>query len=111
MRRNEQGAVFVRDVATIVDGADITTAHALANGLRTVYLPVTKRGDASTLAVVDLVKQNIPEFQKILPDDIKVSYVFDQPLVRYAPITSNETNMIPAYQSVRRARILTAAPS
>ena len=78
LRRNEQGAVFVRDVATIVDGADITTAHALANGLRTVYLPVTKRGDASTLAVVDLVKKNIPEFQKILPDDIKVSYVFDQ---------------------------------
>ena len=78
LRRNEQGAVFVRDVATIVDGADITTAHALANGLRTVYLPVTKRGDASTLAVVDLVKKNIPEFQKILPEDIKVSYVFDQ---------------------------------
>ncbi len=78
LRRNEQGAVFVRDVATIIDGADITTAHALANGLRTVYLPVTKRADASTLAVVDLVKKNIPEFQKILPDDIKVSYVFDQ---------------------------------
>ena len=50
----------------------------LANGLRTVYLPVTKRGDASTLEVVELVKKNIPEFQKILPDDIKVTYVFDQ---------------------------------
>ncbi len=78
LRRNDQGAVFVRDVASIVDGADVTTGHALANGLRTVYLPVTKRGDASTLEVVDLVKKNIPEFQKILPDDIKVSYVFDQ---------------------------------
>lgn len=78
LRRNEQGAVFVRDVASIVDGADVTTGHALANGLRTVYLPVTKRGDASTLEVVDLVKKNISEFQKILPDDIKVSYVFDQ---------------------------------
>ncbi|MDP3069103.1 MAG: efflux RND transporter permease subunit [Opitutaceae bacterium] len=78
LRRGKQGAVFLRDVATVSDGADTTTAHALANGLRTVYLPVTKRGDASTLAVVDLVKKNIPEFQKILPDDIKVSYVFDQ---------------------------------
>ena len=78
LRRNDQGAVFVRDVATIVDASDVVTSHALANGLRTVYLPVTKRGDASTLAVVDLVKKNIPEFQKILPDDIKVSYVFDQ---------------------------------
>lgn len=78
LRRTEGGAVFLRDVATVDDAADITTAHALANGLRTVYLPVTKRGDASTLSVVELVKKNIPEFQKILPDDIKVSYVFDQ---------------------------------
>jgi multidrug efflux pump subunit AcrB len=78
LRKTEQGAVFVRDVATIEDGADVTTSYALANGRRTVYLPVTKRSDASTLAVVDLVKKNIPEFQKILPDDIKVNYVFDQ---------------------------------
>ncbi|MBI5768498.1 MAG: efflux RND transporter permease subunit [Verrucomicrobia bacterium] len=78
LRRGDDGAVFVRDVATIVDASDVVTGHALANGLRTVYLPVTKRGDASTLAVVELVKKNIPEFQKILPDDIKVSYVFDQ---------------------------------
>jgi multidrug efflux pump subunit AcrB len=78
LRTTAQGAVFLRDVATVEDGADVITSHALANGLRTVYLPVTKRGDASTLSVVDLVKKNIPEFQKILPDDIKVSYVFDQ---------------------------------
>jgi multidrug efflux pump subunit AcrB len=78
LKRTEAGAVFLRDVATVEDGADVVTSHALANGLRTVYLPVTKRGDASTLAVVELVKKNIPEFQKILPDDIKVSYVFDQ---------------------------------
>ncbi|MSU51119.1 MAG: efflux RND transporter permease subunit [Opitutus sp.] len=87
LRRNDQGAVFVRDVATISDAADVTTGHALANGLRTVYLPVTKRGDASTLSVVDLVRKNIPEFQKILPDDIKVSYVFDQ-----SPVVNRSIN-------------------
>ncbi|MEY4686767.1 MAG: Swarming motility protein SwrC [Verrucomicrobiota bacterium] len=78
IRRTEQGAVYMRDVATIEDAADVTTSYALANGRRTVYLPVTKRADASTLEVVRLVKENIPEFQKILPEDIKVSYVFDQ---------------------------------
>ena len=78
LRRQGDRAVFLRDVGTVDDAADVVTSHALANGLRTVYLPVTKRGDASTLAVVDLVRKNIPEFQKILPDDIKVSYVFDQ---------------------------------
>jgi multidrug efflux pump subunit AcrB len=78
LRRGENGAVFLRDVATVDDAADVVTGHALANGLRTVYLPVTKRSDASTVAVVDLVRKNIPEFQKILPEDMKVDYVFDQ---------------------------------
>ena len=83
LKRTAQGAVFVRDVATISDSADITTSYALSNGKRTVYLPVTKRADASTLDVVNLVKKNIPEFQKLLPDGIKVSYAFDQsPVVK-----------------------------
>ncbi len=70
--------VFVRDVAQVSDGADIVTSYALVNGRRTVYIPVTKRADASTLAVVDLVKKNIPKFQSVLPADVKVSYEFDQ---------------------------------
>ncbi|HEX4602717.1 MAG TPA: efflux RND transporter permease subunit [Candidatus Angelobacter sp.] len=71
-------AVFVRDVAQVVDGADIVTSYALVNGRRTVYIPVTKRADASTLAVVNLVKENLPKFQSVLPSDVHVSYEFDQ---------------------------------
>jgi multidrug efflux pump subunit AcrB len=78
LKRTAHGMVYVRDLATVADSADVTTAYALANGRRTVYLPVTKRADASTLDVVNLVKKNVPEFQKLLPDGIKVSYVFDQ---------------------------------
>jgi multidrug efflux pump subunit AcrB len=40
--------------------------------------PVTKRADASTLSVVNLVKQNLPKFQSVLPGDVKVNYEFDQ---------------------------------
>jgi multidrug efflux pump subunit AcrB len=71
-------AVFLRDVADIVDASDIVTCYALVNGRRTVYIPVTKRSDASTLSVVGLVKESIPKFQNVLPDDVKVSYEFDQ---------------------------------
>ena len=62
----------------MADGADIVTSYALANGKRTVYMPVTKRADASTLSVVELVKANIPKFKQVLPDDIEVTYEFDQ---------------------------------
>jgi multidrug efflux pump subunit AcrB len=78
LRKGVYPTVFVRDVAQVVDGADIVTSYALVNGRRTVYIPVTKRADASTLAVVNLVKQNIPKFQSVLPSDVRVSYEFDQ---------------------------------
>src|SRR5213078_2200970 len=42
------------------------------------YIPVTKRSDASTLTVVNLVRKNIPKFQNVVPADVKVSYEFDQ---------------------------------
>src|SRR5262249_10227796 len=70
--------IFLRDVGAVEDAADIQTGYALVDGRRTVYIPVTKRADASTLAVVGLVKQNLPRFQSVLPDDITVSYQFDQ---------------------------------
>src|SRR6266581_359827 len=41
-------SVYVRDVASIENGADVTTGYALINGKRSVYIPVTKRTDAST---------------------------------------------------------------
>jgi multidrug efflux pump subunit AcrB len=70
--------IFIRDVGSVEDGADIQTGYALVNGRRTVYIPVTKRADASTLAVVQAVKANLPRFQSVLPDDVEVSYQFDQ---------------------------------
>lgn len=70
--------VFVRDVATITDGSDIVTSYANINGRRTVYVPVTKRADASTLSVVNLIKENMPKFQAAVPEGITVSYEFDQ---------------------------------
>jgi multidrug efflux pump subunit AcrB len=78
LRTGTYPTVFLRDVGKVQDGADIQTGYALVNGQRTVYIPVTKRADASTLSVVDLVQKNLPRFQSVLPDDVKVSYEFDQ---------------------------------
>ena len=70
--------VYLRDVATIEDSTDIPTGYALVNGRRAVYILVTKRADASTLAVVNEVKANLPKMQAVLPEDIDVSFEFDQ---------------------------------
>ena len=70
--------VYIKDVATVSLGADITTSYALINGKRSVYIPVTKRADASTWDVVQRVKEALPDMQAAIPADIKVSYEFDQ---------------------------------
>jgi multidrug efflux pump subunit AcrB len=70
--------VSIRDIGTVSDSTDIPTAYALVNGRRAVYIPVTKRPDASTLDVVNEVKANLGRFQALVPDDIKVSYELDQ---------------------------------
>src|SRR5438874_5313040 len=78
IRPGSYPAIFLRDVAEVSDASDIVTSYALVNTNRTVYIPVTKRADASTLSVVNLVKKNIPKFQAVVPADVKVSYEFDQ---------------------------------
>jgi len=76
--KNGVQTVFLHDVAKVEDGADITTSYALVNGKRSVYLPITKSADASTWEVVQNLKKAIPRFQALLPEDVKLSYVFDQ---------------------------------
>ena len=71
-------SVYLRDIGTIESATDIITAYAHVNGKRTVYIPVTKRADASTVAVIDAVKAAIPEFKKVVPDDVDVRLEFDQ---------------------------------
>ena len=71
--------VSIRDVGSVTDDStDIPTAYALVNGRRAVYIPVTKRPDASTLDVVREVRANLGRFQALVPDDIAVSYELDQ---------------------------------
>ena len=70
--------LFLGDVATVKDGADITAGYALVNGKRSVYVSIAKAGDASTWDVVKNLKAALPKIQSTLPEDVKISYEFDQ---------------------------------
>jgi len=77
--------VYIRDVGTVADATDIPVGYGLVNGRKSVYLPVVKQASASTLTVVNAVKQNLPRFQAVMPDDVKVTYQFDEsPIVHRA---------------------------
>jgi multidrug efflux pump subunit AcrB len=70
--------VLVRDVSQVALGADVVTNVALLDGRRTVFMPVTKRSDASTLSVVRTVREALPRMRAMVPADVRVDMVFDQ---------------------------------
>jgi multidrug efflux pump subunit AcrB len=70
--------VLLRDVGRVEDGADIVYNIALVNGRRTVYMPLTKRADASTLDVVASVRDALPKMRALVPDDVQINLEFDQ---------------------------------
>ncbi|HEY2649085.1 MAG TPA: efflux RND transporter permease subunit [Puia sp.] len=78
IKSNGSTSVFIRDIGSVSDGADITVDYALVNGKRSVYIPVVKTADASTWDVVQTLRGKLSEMQSLLPDDVHISYEFDQ---------------------------------
>jgi multidrug efflux pump subunit AcrB len=77
--RTGQGTpVYIRDIAVVENGTDIVTAYAHVDGKRTVYIPVTKRSDASTVAVLQAVRAALPAFREVVPEGVDVRLEFDQ---------------------------------
>ncbi len=76
--KNAVNNVYLKDVATIQDGADVASSVALINGHRSVYIDIAKAADASTWEVVQNLKKALPKIQSQLPEDVKLSYEFDQ---------------------------------
>lgn len=70
--------IYLKDVATVVDGTDVTVGYALINKKRSTYLAIAKSADASTWDVVQNIKRNLPTLQEQLPDGVELSYEFDQ---------------------------------
>jgi len=78
MRTGTGPTVYLRDIGTITDTADIVVGFAHVDDKRTVYIPVTKRADASTLDVIRHVRQALPAMRNVAPEDVKIDLVFDQ---------------------------------
>src|SRR5437667_5408227 len=78
VRLGTDPTVYVGDIGYAVDTTDVPTGYGLVNGKRSVYILVTKRADASTLSVVNAVKANLPRMREQVPQDIAVTFEFDQ---------------------------------
>ena len=75
---NGASMITAKDIARVEDASDIVVDYALVNGKRSVYFPIVKTASASTWDVVQNLRKEIPEMQSLLPDDVHISYEFDQ---------------------------------
>ncbi|HWD99149.1 MAG TPA: efflux RND transporter permease subunit, partial [Bryobacteraceae bacterium] len=78
--------IYVRDVATVSDGFAPQTNIVRLNGERGSLITVLKNGDASTLSVVQGVKDLLPQIRQEVPPDLKVEPLADQSIFVRAAI-------------------------
>jgi len=79
--RTGEHPVYLRDIGSIQDAADAPAGYALVNGRRAVYILATKRADASTLSVINNIKNALPGMKEALGEEgkgIDVRFEFDQ---------------------------------
>jgi multidrug efflux pump subunit AcrB len=70
--------VYIRDVAFVHEGAAVQTNIVRQNGRRTAIIPILKSGAASTLAIIDKIKQALPNIQANAPPGLNIKLLFDQ---------------------------------
>jgi multidrug efflux pump subunit AcrB len=72
--------VYMRDVGQVRDGYQVQTNIVRINGGLAALLTVLRHGGASTLAVVQGVKDLLPKIQATLPSSLNITQLFDQSL-------------------------------
>ncbi|HQR05973.1 MAG TPA: efflux RND transporter permease subunit [Gemmatales bacterium] len=70
--------VYLRDIGKAEDGNRIQTALVRINGKPQVYVPIFRQQGASSLAVVNQVKESVPALTKLSPDGVNLDVVMDQ---------------------------------
>jgi multidrug efflux pump subunit AcrB len=71
--------VFLKDVAEPKDTSLIQASVVRVNGRRQVYIPIYRQQGASTLSVVDSLRESLPDFKgRLTYDEIDLKLVMDQ---------------------------------
>lgn len=78
IRYSNGAMIYVSDVAFVHDGFQPQTNLVRRDGRHSALLPILSNGSASTLTVVDQVRQLMPTILAGLPSSLKVDFLFDQ---------------------------------
>lgn len=79
--------VYIKDVAHVRDGYAIQTNIVRRDGRRAVLMTILKGEGASTLGIVQRIREVLPSIQAQMPPDLKIDLLFDQSVFVRAAIT------------------------
>jgi multidrug efflux pump subunit AcrB len=80
--------VFVRDVAHVHDGFQTQTNSVSVDGQPGALMTVRKTGGVSTLAVIDGVREALPDVRRLMPAGVNIKAIFDQSVFVKASLNS-----------------------
>jgi len=83
IRTDPGNRIYLRDIGYAKDAAAIQTGLVRINGEREVYVPIYRQQGASSVAVIDALKAELPHMQMILKSegkDVNLDLVMDQTL-------------------------------
>src|SRR5579863_9084700 len=80
--------VFVGDIAHVHDGFQVQTNSVSIDGSPGSLMLVRKTGGVSTLAVIDGIKEALPDIQKLMPAGVSLKPIFDQSIFVRAALNS-----------------------
>lgn len=87
VRTTNGATIYLKDVANVRDGFSPQTNVVRQDGARGVLLSILKNGGASTLDIVDNLRKLLPTAAQTLPEDLKITPLFDQSLFVKAAVT------------------------
>ena len=87
VRAQSATVTYVRDVAHVRDGYAPQTNMVRVDGRRSVLMNVLKTGNASTIDIIDGIKQKLPQVRTSLPPELKIAATSDQSVFVRAAIS------------------------
>jgi multidrug efflux pump subunit AcrB len=88
VKQENSRVVFLRDVANVHDGFQTQTNSVSVDGRPGALMTVRKTGGVSTLAVIDGIRQALPDIARIMPPGVNIKAIFDQSVFVHASLNS-----------------------
>lgn len=80
--------ILLRDVANVRDGEAVSTNIARLNGQNAVMVSILKLGNASTVDIIDGIRERLPEIRAAAPAGMNIEPIFDQSVFVRAAVDS-----------------------